>query len=178
MKDLLLLIIMVFQLIFVSCSEEVSNLDADLRFDLRITNISGESQNTFNEGNTIVFVFEINNQTDEQIALLQFRNDDFFRLVSDDGTEVGFPYLNYFCDFRGALIISAGSTYTISVPWDAQIQDQNNPLITADICGVPGNNPLTAGSYTTRFEQMFSYTLNGDMSTTQEISFEQEFRVE
>lgn len=177
MKHIIIIIAIAVQLIFVSCSEEEPILDSDLRFDLRITNLLGESQKTFNEGETIVFRFEVNNPTNEQIMLSQFRNDEFFKLVTDDGTEVGYPYLNYFCDFRAGITIAGGSTYSISIPWDAQSWNQDTAFFTTDICGVPGNNSLSKGTYTTGFEQKFSYTMNGDIFNTKELSFEQEFIV-
>ncbi len=160
MKNLVLSILqLVAMLLFItSCKEHQMDLPVEFKFTLLDT--LGNEQTVFNQGENIIFSFQVINNSSEDLYLEHFfPNDNFFSVYQSNTSEgtldYGRPYEHLFCDFIGALKVSSNDTFKIVIPW------YKNSKYTEGYIGCPLETyhsnvvMLNVGNYYTEFTQSF-----------------------
>ncbi len=145
------------------CDKEKDKIPVDFKF--RLLDTLGNESTVFNEGENIIFSFEVINNSSEDVYLKNFfPNHDFFRVYqpnTDEGIlDYGTPYEHLFCEYIGALCIPKNSNLKIVIPW------YNNKNYTEGYIGCPietfhRNVPkLKIGNFYTEFSQSFKIEEN------------------
>jgi len=175
-KKVLILLLIASALVTVSCEKDKTDLPIEYKFVLLDT--LGNEKTEFNQGENIIFSFQIINKSSEDLYLEKFLpNDEFFRvynLNTDEGTlDNGKPYEHLFCEFIAALRVPANDTFKVVIPW------YKNSKYTDGYIGCPletyhsNVGMLNFGNYYTEFSQSFKI---GDIQT-EEKHFEINFTI-
>jgi len=167
MKHLKLAIIALATILmfFASCEKNKTDLPVEFKFVLLDT--LGNEKTVFNQGENLIFSFQVINSGSEDLMLENFfPNDDFFRvyqLNTNGGTlDYGKPYEHLFCEYIGAFQISKNDTFKIEIPWNESVK------YTDGYIGCPmetyhrNTSILNIGNFYTEFTQSFKI---GDIQT-------------
>jgi len=171
-KNVLILLLIASALVIVSCEKDKTDLPIEYKFVLLDT--LGNEKTAFNQGENIIFSFQIINKGSEDLYLEKFLpNDEFFRvynLNTDEGTlDYGVPYTGF--TLSAGYFVYENDTLKIKYPWN-NINSENatNTILF-------GNNKrpnLSIGSFTTSFSQSFTF---GNNIKTEEKHFEINFTI-
>lgn len=180
---------------FFSCGQdqELTLRDAELimdslDFEFRLLNEEGVPSTIFKEGENFIFSFLIINKSAQRFAYLQGIDDreNFFRVdaintdLSEVGNEVinlGKPWKTMFCEYKGALPISARDTLALEIPWNAQGLAPGDSYYSSLFCLLEDHPHLGIGNYKTGFSSTFSFVKDVNTYTTSELEFEIEFEI-
>ena len=175
MKQTIFFITLFIALGLMSCKKDKTENPIEFKFQLLDT--LGNEKTVFNEGENIVFSFQIINNTSENLMLENFfPNDDLFRLfklnMSEVIVNVGIPYEAYVKVDKFSIL--EGDTLKINYPW------YNNRIWKPEYSILSGGklNPrLSSGSYMTSFSQSFSFSFDGEILKTETKYFKIQFLI-
>lgn len=104
-------------LLFASCEKDQDELPIDFKFVLLDT--LGNEKTIFNQGENIIFSFQVINNSSEDLYLENFLpNDDFFKVYqnTDEGLfSYGCPYDGYYK--VGAFVVTTYNKFELKCPW-------------------------------------------------------------
>ena len=158
----ILLTVIATALLFASCEKDKNELPVDFKFILLDT--LGNEKTVFNQGENIIFSFQVINNSSEDLFLENFLpNDDFFRVYqpnTNEGTlDYGIPY-DIICEI-GYFTIPTNDTLEINCPW---VNSENNNYYYSCLIADTALHEtfLPIGNFYTNFEQSFKI---GDIQT-------------
>ena len=155
-------------ILFASCEKNKNELPVEFKFVLLDT--LGNEKTVFNQGENIIFSFQVINNSSENLMLEFFLpNDDFFRVYQPNTNEgllnYGKPYEHLFCEYIGALQIPKNGNLKVVIPWYESIK-YTNGYIGCPLETYHKNTPiLKVGKYYTEFSQSFKI---GDIQTEEQ----------
>ncbi len=159
----------------ISCEkEDQAELPVDFKFCLLDT--LGKEKTVFNQGENIIFSFEIINKTSQDVHIGNFfSNYDFFRVFQlntpEGKLDYGVPYDHLFCEFIGAFLIPKNDSFKVVIPW------YNDEKYTDGYIGCPIETfhrdvpKLEKGKYCTEFSQSFKIGENETVEKHFKINF-------
>ncbi len=155
MKTKILSTFFAIAIIFVSCEKDKTELPVEFKFVLLDT--LGIEKTVFNQGENIIFSFQVINKSSEDLIIGNFfPNDDFFRAYQQNtigGTlDYGKPY-DAVCEI-GSFPIHAKNKLVFKCPW----KDSNNDAFYCScLLTEKGqhNDVLPIGNFYTEFSQSF-----------------------
>jgi len=169
-KNGLVLLLFTLVLVIVSCKKDNSDLPIEYKFVLLDT--LGNEKTVFNEGENIIFSFQIINEGSVDLFLENFfPNNDFFRVFepnTNEGTlDYGIPYEAYVK--TGFFNIHANENFKFEYPWKGGIfWNDKYPILSNENI----NEDLPIGNFTTSFSQSFKFGNNIKTETKHfEINF-------
>ncbi len=136
-----------------SCEkEEQDKLLVDFKF--RLLDTLGNEKTVFNQGENIVFSFEITNKTSQNVYIGNFfPNDDFFRVFQLNPPkrklDYGKPYQGYI--EIGYFSVKRDSVFKIQIPWKCTFWNEKYSVLVCDT----NNETLPKGNFVTEFSQSF-----------------------
>ncbi len=142
-------------LIFVTlgCEKDDNKLPVDFKFVLLDT--LGNEKTVFNQGENIIFSFQVINNSSEDLYLENFfPNDDFFRVyqtnVNEGTLDYGIPYEAFILPY--AFKVATNGILKIEYPWKGGVfWDEEYPILSNE----NSNNDLPIGNFYTEFTQSF-----------------------
>lgn len=152
---------------FASCEKNKTALPVEFKFVLLDT--LGNEKTVFNQGENLIFSFQVINNGSEDLMLENFfPNDDFFRvyqLNTNGGTlDYGVPYDGYIK--IGYFTIPLKDTLKIEFPWKGNADILEYPILFNN----KNNSSFDNGNFYTEFTQSFKI---GDIQTE-----EKHFRID
>lgn len=154
-KNGLALLLFTLILVIVSCKKDNSDLPIEYKFVLLDT--LGNEKTVFNEGENIIFSFQVINKGLEDQFLENFLpNNDFFRIyqptTNEETLDYGIPY-DVICEI-GYFTIPANDTLEINCPW---VNSENNNFYFSCLITDTALHEtfLPIGNFYTNFEQSF-----------------------
>ena len=149
-------------LLFASCEKDKNELPLEFKFTLLDT--LGNEKTVFNQGENIIFSFQVINNSSEDLYMKHvLPKDGFFSVYRPNTNEgllnYGRPYDHLFCRYIGGLHIPKNDTFKIVIPWYESV------IYTDGYIGCPlesyhRNVPtLKFGNYYTEFSQHKIYLL-------------------
>ena len=169
---ILLTVIATELLLFASCEKDKTELPVEFKFVLLDT--LGNEKTVFNQGENIIFSFQVINNSSEDLYLENFLpNDEFFRVYQPNtygGTlNYGIPYESYIK--IGSFKIPANGILNIEYPWEGgMFWNEEYSILSRE----SRNEDLPNGDYYTEFSQSFKI---GDIQT-EEKHFEINFTIQ
>ena len=155
-KNKLSLLLFAMIVILASCNKD--NTDFPLEYKYVLLDILGNEKTEFNQGENIVFSFQVINKGSEDLLLRNFLNNyGFFRVyqinTNEDTLDYGKSYDGY-CEV-GGFIIPKNDKFEITCPW---VNTENNYFY--DYClsvndTILHQTYLPIGNFYTNFEQLF-----------------------
>ncbi|MEA3504684.1 MAG: hypothetical protein U9R32_05740 [Bacteroidota bacterium] len=155
-----LLLATVFLFIATSCAKNKNELPVEFKF--RLLDTLGNEKTVFNQGENMIFSFQVINHSSKNLMLENFfPNDDFFRVYQPNINE---GTLNYGIPYEAFVLIEYFSilqndTLKIEYPWEAGVLwNEKYPILSNE----SDNLDLPIGSFYTEFSQSFKI---GDIQT-------------
>ncbi len=147
-----------FALLEAGCTEDIQK-NEPISFEFQLLDEKGNPSTVFNEGENIVFDFQIINNTDVDCYFYQhkFNTERFLEVYSADKVSLGKPYRSIFCDKIGLLIIEPKSALSVKASWITDSNCCDFPYL----CGVNKQSILPKGKYSTGFEGPFTFRFSG-----------------
>ncbi len=173
-----LLTVLIVIIILASCKKNEPELQ-QVKFKFTLLDTLGNEKTIFNQGENIIFSFQIINESSKDLFLETFRPDnDFFKVyrlgsINEGGVSYGRPYEHLFCEYVGGFIVPQNDRFAIIIPW------YDDSKYTTGYIGCPLKNfhgevqELPIGKYYTEFYQSFKI---GDIQT-EEKHFEINFKI-
>ncbi len=157
-KNRLSLLLFAAILLLASCSKDKTDLPVEYKFILLDT--LGNEKTEFDQGENIIFSFQVINKGSEDLYLEHFLpNNNFFNVyqsnTNGESLNYGMPYEHLFCEYIGALQVPKYDTFKVVVPWYENIK------YTDGYIGCPletyhrNVSMLKLGKYYTEFYQSF-----------------------
>jgi len=170
-KNRLSLLLFAAILLLASCSKDKTDLPVEYKFILLDT--LGNEKLEFDQGENIIFSFQVINKGSEDLFLKNFfPNDDFFRIYQNKANEgvidYGIPYLGF--TLPAGYFVNKNSIFKIDYPWN----EINNKTDNTVLFGDNERPDLPVGSFITSFSQSFVF---GDNIQTEEKQFEISFTI-
>ena len=157
-KNKLLLLLFATIVILASCNKDTDKTELPLEYKYVLLDTLGNEKTEFNQGENIVFSFQIINKGSEDPLLRNFLgNYGFFRVyqinTNEDTLDYGYPY-DGTCEI-GHFIIPKNDTSEFNCPW---VNSENNNFY--HFCLIVGDPTLhqtylPIGNFYTNFEQSF-----------------------
>ncbi len=159
------------------CEKDEQNLPVDFKFCLLDT--LGNEKTVFNQGENIIFCFEITNKTSQDVRIGNFLpNDNFFRVFQPDTPEGKLDYGKpYNCNVEiGYFSVKRDSIFKIEYPWKGTTSwNERYSVLFSEI----KKENLPKGNFVTEFSQSFEISeIEKENYFTEEKHFKINFKVQ
>jgi hypothetical protein len=141
---------------------------APLAYSFQLLNEQGQASTVFAAGQTIVFRFQVENRSGQEMYLANplFEGAHFlevYQLGSGPPQSMGKPYQDLCLTYQAYYTVAAHSTLSFAVPW---VKSAQYPDV-APFCTHAATAALPAGHYRTSFAPTLTWHLGTGAATTE-----------